>query len=142
KGRKFDSKGEEGRLIGFNVPLQSYRIITAFGKIVESKHVRFLKGQDTVKLDLEEDIEFFPEEAKRVNDHPAPENEPNSSSDHRENSSDCEEFEDAQEQDSDSSRGSETEIEKQLTQRDSSSPPQQPPTTTRVLRDRSQIKPP
>ncbi|KNZ62182.1 hypothetical protein VP01_1301g1 [Puccinia sorghi] len=66
KGRKFDSKGEEGRLIGFNVPLQSYRIITAFGKIFESKHVRFLKGQDTVKLDLDKDIEFFPEEAKRL----------------------------------------------------------------------------
>ncbi|KNZ49179.1 hypothetical protein VP01_5165g2, partial [Puccinia sorghi] len=46
KGRKFDPKGEEGHLAGFNVALRSYRIITLYGKVIESKHVRFLKKPD------------------------------------------------------------------------------------------------
>ncbi|KNZ48151.1 hypothetical protein VP01_5874g1, partial [Puccinia sorghi] len=37
KGLKFDSKGEEGNLIGFNVPLQSYWILTQTGRVIETK---------------------------------------------------------------------------------------------------------
>ncbi|KNZ54495.1 hypothetical protein VP01_2932g7 [Puccinia sorghi] len=39
KGRKFDSKGEEGRLVGFNLDLRSYRILTQHGRVVETKHI-------------------------------------------------------------------------------------------------------
>ncbi|KNZ44822.1 hypothetical protein VP01_878g3 [Puccinia sorghi] len=39
KGLKFDPKGEEGLLVGFNIPLQSYRIVTISGKVVETKHI-------------------------------------------------------------------------------------------------------
>ncbi|KNZ51685.1 hypothetical protein VP01_3861g3 [Puccinia sorghi] len=47
KGRKLDSKGEEGTLVGFNVQLLSYQIITCAGKVIETKHVRFLKKRET-----------------------------------------------------------------------------------------------
>lgn len=43
KGQKFDSKGEEGKLVGFNPAFRSYRIITQSGRIVETKYVQFLK---------------------------------------------------------------------------------------------------
>ncbi|KNZ50329.1 polyprotein [Puccinia sorghi] len=46
KGRKLDPKGEEGTLVGFNVPLQLYRIITWTGRVIESKHVKFLKNPE------------------------------------------------------------------------------------------------
>ncbi|KNZ59388.1 hypothetical protein VP01_1742g3 [Puccinia sorghi] len=142
KGRKFDSKGEEGRLIGFNVPLRSYRIITLAGKVIESKHVRFLKSQDAVPyLVLDDDLEFSPEEARISEDQTVPASEPSPASDHREINSDREELVDAQEEDS--TDESDNEIENQLIRRDPTPPPlQQPTTTTRVLRDRSQIKPP
>ncbi|KNZ54963.1 hypothetical protein VP01_2805g1 [Puccinia sorghi] len=38
KGRKFDAKGEEGKLVGFNIPFRSFQI-TQSGKIVKTKHV-------------------------------------------------------------------------------------------------------
>ncbi|KNZ50586.1 hypothetical protein VP01_433g10 [Puccinia sorghi] len=48
KGWKFDPKGEEGLLVGFNVALRSYRIVTQSGKVVDTKHVRFLKKPEEV----------------------------------------------------------------------------------------------
>ncbi|KNZ54014.1 hypothetical protein VP01_3075g2 [Puccinia sorghi] len=58
KGRKLDPKGEEGHLAGFNVALRSYRIITPYGKVIESKHVRFLKKPDiTEPVDLDDTVE-------------------------------------------------------------------------------------
>ncbi|KNZ45087.1 hypothetical protein VP01_84g2 [Puccinia sorghi] len=38
KGRKFEPKGEEGILIGFNVHLRSYRVLLRSGQIMETKH--------------------------------------------------------------------------------------------------------
>ncbi|KNZ55885.1 hypothetical protein VP01_2554g2 [Puccinia sorghi] len=38
KGRKFHEKGEEGRLIGFEPKLLSYRIVSSNGSIVKTKH--------------------------------------------------------------------------------------------------------
>lgn len=63
KGRKFEEKGQEGFLVGFNVLLHSYRIITQSGAIIESKHVRFLKLSNP-DFKLSDDGDFFPE--KRV----------------------------------------------------------------------------
>ncbi|KNZ63050.1 gag/pol polyprotein [Puccinia sorghi] len=67
KGRKFDSKGEEGRLIGFKVSLLLYRVISQSGRIVESKHVQFLKRDDTeIKVDVDNEIQFLPEDNQKV----------------------------------------------------------------------------
>lgn len=43
KGRKFNEKGLEGVLIGFNPGFHSYLILSSSGCIVETKHVQFLK---------------------------------------------------------------------------------------------------
>lgn len=65
KGRKFDAKGEEVQLIGFNAALHSYRLITRSGRVVETKHVKFLKRADQqLKIDSDDDIQFSPEEAQ------------------------------------------------------------------------------
>ncbi|KNZ54293.1 hypothetical protein VP01_2986g6 [Puccinia sorghi] len=63
KGQKFDPKGEEGKLIGFNFALQSYTIVVPSGRIVESKNARFLKKPDplpTTSSDLDELLEVQP----------------------------------------------------------------------------------
>ncbi|KNZ57195.1 hypothetical protein VP01_2216g3 [Puccinia sorghi] len=63
KGQKFDSKGEEGKLIGFNFALQSYRIVVPSGRIIESKHVKFLRNPDllpTTASDCDQLLEFQP----------------------------------------------------------------------------------
>ncbi|KNZ59903.1 hypothetical protein VP01_1645g1 [Puccinia sorghi] len=67
KGRKFDKKGEEGKLIGFNTSLLSYQVLTQFGRIMETKHVRFLKKtNESPKLDLDVEEEFkFPSEEQQ-----------------------------------------------------------------------------
>jgi hypothetical protein len=44
KGRKFEEKGQEGVLIGFNTLLNSYHILTKNGLVIELKHVQFLKN--------------------------------------------------------------------------------------------------
>ncbi|KNZ61582.1 hypothetical protein VP01_1383g15 [Puccinia sorghi] len=68
KGRKFDSKGEEGRFIGLNVPFKSFRILTSSGKILSSKHVRFVKeASSSGKLDL--DIDELYTKIKTKNPH-------------------------------------------------------------------------
>ncbi|KNZ60492.1 hypothetical protein VP01_1546g3 [Puccinia sorghi] len=38
KGWKFNPKGEEGILVGFNVALRSYRIVLNSGRVIETKH--------------------------------------------------------------------------------------------------------
>jgi hypothetical protein len=42
QGRKFDQKGEDGKLIGFDVKLLSYCIVTSSRSVICSKHVQFL----------------------------------------------------------------------------------------------------
>ncbi|PLW28937.1 hypothetical protein PCANC_26668 [Puccinia coronata f. sp. avenae] len=58
KGWKFDPKGEEGLLVGFNVALRSYRIVTKSRKVVKSKHVCFLKQPEEGTLNSDDGIEF------------------------------------------------------------------------------------
>ncbi|KNZ60951.1 hypothetical protein VP01_1477g3 [Puccinia sorghi] len=139
KGRKFDSKGEEGRLIGFNVPLLLYRVITQSGRIVESKHVRFLKRDDSViKVDVDNELQFLPEDYPRSQELVPPAIESTPANNHRENNPDRD---DSAESDENSSDESNHEIEQQLTQPTSTpTPPVQQ--TSRILRDRSLIKPP
>ncbi|KNZ60939.1 hypothetical protein VP01_147g11 [Puccinia sorghi] len=102
KGRKFDHKGEEGRLVGFNVALRSYRVVTKHGKVIETKHVRFLKKEETAKSNDSDDFLELPpvEEGNTVN----PEDRITSqadkqSSDHREGDHDREDSIDSEEED-------------------------------------------
>ncbi|KNZ45217.1 hypothetical protein VP01_8378g1 [Puccinia sorghi] len=65
KGRKLDLKGEEGILVGFTVALQSYHIITRFGKVIKTKHVKFLKKSipaSTMSIDLDSPLKLAPED--------------------------------------------------------------------------------
>ncbi|KNZ59740.1 hypothetical protein VP01_166g2 [Puccinia sorghi] len=117
KGRKFDSKGEEGILIGFNVSLQSYRILTQTGRVIETKHVRFMKKTNSQPT--------FPQ-TEEHSDHGENSNNLNDSSDPREEESDLE--------------ADNSDIEKQLVQAESTT--QTPEVSTRILRDRSQLRPP
>ncbi|KNZ54453.1 hypothetical protein VP01_2942g1 [Puccinia sorghi] len=140
KSWKFNPKGEEGVLVGFNVSLVSYRILTPFGKVIETKHVRFLKkDSQNLNFDLDELVEAkAPLESETTGDNSRDENPAEEApSTHRENenNSEAEEL---------SSINEDEEVENQLTH---DTQPQQenipsPPTSTRVLRDRSQIKPP
>jgi hypothetical protein len=59
KGWKFDKKGEEGVLLGFNVPLSSYCILVKSRIVIETKHVRFLKSSPNLLPDGDND--FYPE---------------------------------------------------------------------------------
>ncbi|KNZ59574.1 hypothetical protein VP01_1700g5 [Puccinia sorghi] len=140
KSWKFNSKGEEGVLVGFNVSLLSYRILTPFGKVVETKHVRFLKKESQRQnLDLDEVIEVpRPDEFDdRENNRQAEVQSEEDRSNHRENE-DTPELEDL------SSNDEDEDVENQLTNNSQLEkeiePPQPPP--ARVLRDRSQIRPP
>ncbi|KNZ49293.1 hypothetical protein VP01_5102g1, partial [Puccinia sorghi] len=136
KGRKFNPKGEEGRLIGFNVSLQSFRLVTQSGRVVETKHVRFLK-METSNLNLELDDNLLVGVESQSEEIPPTAN-PAPPLDHRENNDvDQEGSGTSLEEDSVSN----SDIENQLTQRDPMPQPQ-PPTTTRTLRDRSLLKPP
>ncbi|KNZ44866.1 hypothetical protein VP01_874g6 [Puccinia sorghi] len=74
KGRKFDAKGEEGKLLGVNVSLRSYRVLLPSGRILESKHVHFLKKPEegnNMTLDLDEAIDF-PDQSTRAHESPGP----------------------------------------------------------------------
>ncbi|KNZ54529.1 hypothetical protein VP01_2923g1 [Puccinia sorghi] len=140
KGRKFDLKGEEGLLIGFNVALRSYRIITQHGRVLESKHVRFLQKKDAEEItDWEDQLEFEPASAKETEIASGTEEE-SMSRDHRENDSDREHSNDSIEEEED--------VERQLLGEETTSTQNPTPQTqtqapiTRILRDRSQIKPP
>ncbi|KNZ56161.1 hypothetical protein VP01_2480g2 [Puccinia sorghi] len=85
KGRKFNSKGEEGQFLGYNVPLHSYRLVTQSGRVVKAKHVRFLKRVDQHhRIDLDNEIQFFPEEESQLEPLPQPVN-PTPAVDHRGN---------------------------------------------------------
>ncbi|KNZ48489.1 hypothetical protein VP01_562g1 [Puccinia sorghi] len=128
KGRKLDLKGEEGMLVGFNVALWSYCIITRFGKVIETKHVKFLKKSilaSTTSINLDSPLKLAPE------DKPLPEPahtqipENAASSDNGESNSDQEETTDPEE---------ESEVKKQLVQTNKDITPEPPPISTRVLR--------
>ena len=48
KGRKFDAKGIEGCLVGFNPSMLSYKILSQHNnRIIDSKHVRFLLNDNS-----------------------------------------------------------------------------------------------
>ncbi|KNZ46082.1 hypothetical protein VP01_7573g1, partial [Puccinia sorghi] len=108
KGRKFNPKGEEG--------------LTQSGRVVENKHVRFLK-METSNLNLELDNNFLVGERSQSKAIP-PTADPAPPLDHQENNDVDQEGSGASlEEDSVSNSN----IKNQLTQRD--------PTTTRTLRD-------
>ncbi|KNZ53750.1 hypothetical protein VP01_3144g2 [Puccinia sorghi] len=91
KGKKFETKGEEGRLLGFNVALQSYRVLTLSGKVIESKHVRFIKKEvSNSNLDLDDDTPLETEAPQHLNEHTPTSVERSPALDHRENISDQE----------------------------------------------------
>ncbi|KNZ46553.1 hypothetical protein VP01_7173g1, partial [Puccinia sorghi] len=66
QGKKFEAKGAEGLLIGYNVLLRSYRILLKSGAVIESKHVRFLRNSDS-KVTVSDNVEFMPEEQPASN---------------------------------------------------------------------------
>ncbi|KNZ46501.1 hypothetical protein VP01_720g8 [Puccinia sorghi] len=140
KGRKFDEKGEEGKLIGFNPSLLSYRVLTPFGRIVETKHVRFLRkinGSPKLDLDIEEGFQSPLEEQKDQFDNSQSPVNQSSSSNHGENESDQEDSSNSSQNEQD-----EEEINNQLVQNFPKPQNSTPIITTRTLRDRSQLKPP
>lgn len=92
-----------------------------------------------LELDLDENNAFGPEENRPDGERTTSTNEGTPSPGHRENNFDREEL--IENQDEDSANESDIEIENQLTQT-VTSPPELPPASTRVLRDRSQIRPP
>ncbi|KAA1115228.1 hypothetical protein PGT21_033820 [Puccinia graminis f. sp. tritici] len=53
---KLFEKGELGHLVGYNDELQSYRILSDNGRIVETSHVQFLefKGKDRTSTNIDE----------------------------------------------------------------------------------------
>ncbi|KAI7962507.1 hypothetical protein MJO28_000601 [Puccinia striiformis f. sp. tritici] len=140
KGRKFDVKGQEGLLVGFNTSLQSYRIITQSGSIIDSKHVRFLKApQFDIKM---ADWDKFHPDKPDTNDQGATTLERLGASNTNQvdqESPSQEETDNPSNHDNDDSHDSEEEIAEQLTPREQDHPTQ---VTTRILRDRATIKPP
>ncbi|KNZ58951.1 hypothetical protein VP01_1827g1 [Puccinia sorghi] len=138
KSWKFNPKGEEGVLVGFNVSLLSYGILTPFGKVIETKHVRFLKKEiQRQNFDLDDVVEI-----PRPDDSNTRENnrqtEPQAEGDrsiHRENKHNSE-LEDL------SSSNEDEDIENQLTHNNQSEKEIElpPPVSTRVLRDQSNRK--
>ncbi|KNZ43830.1 hypothetical protein VP01_982g8 [Puccinia sorghi] len=135
KGQKFETKGEEGRLLGFNVALQSYRVLTLSGRVIESKHVRFIKKEvANTNVDLDDETPLETEVPQLSNEHNPTLVERSPALDHRENTSDQEASDSSKEESSDDS-----EIENQLVNRE---PTPQPQEVTRTLRDRSLLKPP
>lgn len=44
RGKKFNKKGLEGILVGFNPIFHSYLVLSSSGAIIETKHVQFLKN--------------------------------------------------------------------------------------------------
>lgn len=130
KGRKFHEKGEEGRLIGFEPKLLSYRIVSSNGSIVKTKHVRFLKSTTNSPSQSSLDIEE-PEEPSitEVNQETQPTEKESEEPLNSEVSDRGENYETPNEQQSDSTE----EVEQQLVPQIES---------TRKLRDRSSIKPP
>lgn len=55
---KLNEKGEEGLFIGYVPRFLSYKILTKSGKIIETKHVKFLKTQVTSSSSLLDDVEI------------------------------------------------------------------------------------
>lgn len=128
KSWKFNTKGEEGTLVGFNVPLLSYRLLMTSAKIIKSKHFRFLK-RDSQPTNIEMDVpmEGNPKETSNTNPPEPIELRESESSNHINP-----DLEDSSDSDGD------TQIENQLTQTDTSTAAP----TTRNLRDQTLIKPP
>ncbi|KNZ63499.1 hypothetical protein VP01_1135g2 [Puccinia sorghi] len=137
KSWKFNAKGEEGILVGFNVSLLSYRLLMASGKIIESKHVKFLKRETPpMKIDLDTMIEEITETDKHHDEAEQPANHEDDASNHGESATINPELEE-------SSSGDEAaNIENQLLQQDPTLPEPTTSSPTRTLRDRSLLKPP
>ncbi|PLW49958.1 hypothetical protein PCASD_01261 [Puccinia coronata f. sp. avenae] len=112
KGRKFDKKGQEGLLVGFNTLLKSYRILSKSGTVIESKHsLEEIKESSTHK-DASAD-QRLPRPDSQPLDLAGTDNESNASTESAE------------------------EVAEMLVPQ-----PKQVEPTTRSLRDCSQIKPP
>ncbi|KNZ45050.1 hypothetical protein VP01_853g9 [Puccinia sorghi] len=122
KGKKFDVKGQEGLLVGFNVPLLSYRILLRTGGTVESKHVRFLKMPEPTVIDSRQDNNREPE------------------IDESESMIQEECHDEAVDDENVSDHDCDEEIAQMLKSRDPT--PESSVQSTRVLRDRSTLKPP
>ncbi|POV99253.1 hypothetical protein PSHT_13735 [Puccinia striiformis] len=141
KGKKFDVKGQEGLLVGFNVLLQSYRIITQTGAIIDSKHVRFLKyPQMDVKFSDPDD--FYPDQtppAEETRSQPDNSHPPEDEHSTCQESSGQEGIDHNQEVDCNDSHNSDEDIAQML---EPAEPVQPSEVNTRVLRDRTTIKPP
>ncbi|POV98101.1 hypothetical protein PSTT_14653 [Puccinia striiformis] len=125
KGQKFDVKGQEGLLVGFNTSLQSYRIITQSGSIIDSKHVRFLKApQFDIKM---ADWDKFHPDKPDTNDQGATTLERLGASNTNQvdqESPSQEETDNPSNHDNDDSHDSEEEIAEQLTPREQDHPTQ------------------
>jgi hypothetical protein len=145
KGRKFKEKGQEGILVGFNVSLQSYRVITQSGSVVESKHVRFLKSNQFESVATDSDgpykdiLQISPNTQSATPEKPHREEDSSSN----ENSEPANQEGIRQEDDmrSDDSSDSENQI-LDLLKPQQETPQQSEVTTNRSLRDRSTLKPP
>ncbi|KNZ56259.1 hypothetical protein VP01_244g1, partial [Puccinia sorghi] len=128
KGRKFDIKGEESKLVGFNVALRSFQIFTSYSRVIESKHVRFLnKTEGDPILNYDNLLEFKPEPASWPVRNSEPQSEPESS-DHREKNHDQDNSGDLN---NDSSEDDSEIVDQILRKEPTPAPVSQP--TTRVL---------
>lgn len=80
KGRKFDEKGLDGTLVGFNSTLLSYVLLTKSGKFFEKKHVKFLKSPPAAEYDhLSSNLEFIPQTSEEKSENLKSENPVDSS---------------------------------------------------------------
>ncbi|POV98138.1 hypothetical protein PSHT_14196 [Puccinia striiformis] len=125
KRQKFDVKGQEGLLVGFNTSLQSYRIITQSGSIIDSKHVRFLKAPQ-FDIKMADWDEFHPDKPD-TNDQGATTLERLGASNTNQvdqESPSQEETDNPSNHDNDDSHDSEEEIAEQLTPREQDHPTQ------------------
>ncbi|KNZ53396.1 uncharacterized protein VP01_3250g1 [Puccinia sorghi] len=62
-GTKFEVKGQEGILIGYNILLRSYQILLKTGAVINSKHVRFLKSPIFIE---NSDVDFLPDVQQEI----------------------------------------------------------------------------
>ncbi|KNZ54487.1 hypothetical protein VP01_2933g1 [Puccinia sorghi] len=139
QGRKLDPKGEEGILIGFNVPFHSYRLLMRSGKTIDTKHVRFLQKRNEIRQNAsswdEDEIPLRnmplrnPQEEASSEDVLPTNTHAESHLDHGEVNGDRDEPTDSSDE--------ESTVQQQLIQEQT---PQS--TSTRTLRDRTQLRPP
>ncbi|PLW15122.1 hypothetical protein PCASD_23224 [Puccinia coronata f. sp. avenae] len=136
KGKKFEEKGQEGILIGFNTLLNSYRILSRTGSVIKSKHVRFLKEKST-QFQTKDSDAFLPDlkESKSTKESATCE-EPDADERHPHADSPSLDLAGTDNESNNSPDSSDEVAEILVPQSKQDIPP------TRTLRDRSQLKPP